>query len=73
METQNMNWHQRLKLFFEEVWLEIRPKDGKVSWPTKDEIVESTTVVFLCVAFFGIYLSLLDAIFRNLIKLLVGQ
>ena len=68
-----MKWYQRLKIFLDEVWMEIRPKDGKVTWPTKDEVVESTTVVFLCVAIFGVFLSLLDVSFRNLIGMLVGQ
>lgn len=68
-----MKWYQRLKIFLDEVWMEIRPKDGKVTWPTKDEIVESTTVVFLCVAIFGVFLALLDVSFRNLIGMLVGQ
>ena len=68
-----MKWYQRLRLFLEEVWIEIRPKDGKVSWPTKDEIVESTTIVVICVAIFGIYLASLDVSFRYLIGLLVSQ
>lgn len=68
-----MKWYQRLRMFLEEVWIEIRPKDGKVSWPTKDEIMESTTVVFLCVAIFGAFLALLDVSFKNLMELLVGR
>ena len=68
-----MAWYQRLRVFLEEVWTEIRPKDGKVSWPTKDELVESTYVVFLCVAIFGVFLALLDVTFRKLVGLLVGQ
>ncbi len=68
-----MAWYQRLKGFLGEVWMEIRPNDGKVSWPTKDEVVESTTVVFLCVAFFAIFLALMDVLFRNLVGLLVGE
>lgn len=62
-----------MRVFLDEVWMEIRPKDGKVTWPTKDEIVESTTVVFLCVAIFGVFLALVDVVFRKLIGLLVGQ
>ena len=68
-----MKWFQQLKIFLDEVWTEIKPKDGKVTWPTWDEVRESTTVVFLCVAIFGVFLALLDVSFRNLIGLLVGQ
>lgn len=68
-----MSWFQKLKIFLGEVWIEIRPKDGKVTWPAKDEVVESTTVVFLCVAVFALFLALMDATFRKLIGLLVGQ
>jgi preprotein translocase SecE subunit len=69
----DVKWYQQLKMFLEEVWIEIRPKEGKVSWPTKDEIMESTMVVFLCVAVFGVFLGLLDVLFRNGMKLLVGR
>lgn len=68
-----MKWHQRLVIFLQEVWTEIRPRDGKVTWPTKDEIVESTTVVFICVAIFGASLAIMDLSFRYLIGLVVGQ
>ena len=68
-----MKWYQRLMMFLQEVWTEIRPKDGKVTWPTKDEIVESTTVVFICVAIFGVSLAVIDLSFRYLIGLVIGQ
>lgn len=68
-----MGWFEKLKLFMTEVWTEIRPNDGKVTWPGKEEVLESTMVVFLCVVVFSLFLALLDAAFRKLIGILVGQ
>jgi preprotein translocase subunit SecE len=54
-----MNWWNRLKNFLSEVAVETK----KVTWPTKSEVINTTTVVVIASFIFGIYLYLCDLIF----------
>lgn len=55
--------------FFKSVYSELK----YVSWPSKDDIKEGTTVVILMSAIVAVFLSLVDAIFSFLIRnLLLG-
>ena len=54
-----MNWWNRLKNFLSEVAVETK----KVTWPTKTEVINTTTVVVIASFIFGIYLYLCDLIF----------
>jgi preprotein translocase subunit SecE len=54
-----MQWWTRLKAFLSEVVVETR----KVSWPTKQEVINTTTVVVIASFIFGIYLYLCDLLF----------
>jgi preprotein translocase subunit SecE len=54
-----MNWWKRLKSFLQEVVVETK----KVTWPTKQEVINTTTVVVIASFIFGIYLYLCDIVF----------
>jgi preprotein translocase subunit SecE len=54
-----MNWWNRLKIFLSEVVVETK----KVTWPTKSEVINTTTVVVIAYFIFGIYLYLCDLVF----------
>jgi preprotein translocase subunit SecE len=53
----------RASRFFSEVVAELR----KVSWPTRQALLQSTAVVLICVAVVAAYLGLLDAVFRRVV------
>lgn len=52
--------------FFKDVRFEL----GKVIWPGKQEIIAATVVVLVAVAFFSVFIGLIDLVFVNLIKLI---
>jgi preprotein translocase subunit SecE len=49
---------------------DVRVELSKVIWPGRDEIVSSTIVVLVAVAFFAVYIGLLDQVFVRLINLI---
>ena len=53
--------------FLNEVKVELK----KVSWSTKDELIGSTTIVIIMVAFLGIFIGICDFIFSRGISLLL--
>ena len=54
-----MHWWKRLKTFLSEVVVETK----KVTWPSKQEVVNTTTVVVIASFIFGLYLYLCDLVF----------
>jgi preprotein translocase subunit SecE len=54
-----MKWWNRLRTFIQEVTVETK----KVTWPSKDEVLNTTTVVVIASFIFGLYLYLCDFIF----------
>ena len=54
-----MQWWKRLKAFLSEVTAETK----KVTWPSKQEVINTTTVVVVASFIFGIYLYLCDLVF----------
>ncbi len=54
-----MQWWKRLKSFLSEV----KAETGKVTWPSKQEVINTTTVVVIASFIFGIYLYLCDLVF----------
>jgi len=59
-----MDWWNRLKTFLREVNVETR----KVTWPNKQEVINTTTVVIIASFIFGIYLYLCDLVFFKLVN-----
>jgi preprotein translocase subunit SecE len=61
---------ERIRTYLREVWLEM----GKVTWPTRDELKESTLVVIVAsvivTAFIFVVDRILDSGLSGLIRLL---
>jgi preprotein translocase subunit SecE len=57
----------RIRRYFDEVWSELH----KVSWPTREQVRNLTVLVFAISLVVGIYISILDAFFQNVIAFLV--
>ena len=58
----------RLRRYFEEVWSELK----KVAWPTRDQVRNLTVLVFVISFVVGVYITVLDTIFRGFISALNG-
>ncbi len=58
----------RIRRYFDEVWSELR----KVSWPTREQVRNLTVLVFAISLVVGIYITLLDGVFRFLISVVAG-
>ena len=55
---------QRIKNYYHEVKLEMQ----KVSWPTRQEVINTTIVVIIAVFFFGFFLFGTDIVLTYLIQ-----
>jgi preprotein translocase subunit SecE len=58
----------RIRIYFDGVWSELR----KVSWPTREHVRNLTVLVFAISLVVGIYISILDAFFQNVIAWMAG-
>jgi preprotein translocase subunit SecE len=58
----------RLRRFLNEAWSELK----KVSWPTREQVRNLTVLVFVVSFAVGAYITVLDAGFTQVIKVLVG-
>ena len=58
----------RLRRYLEEVWSELK----KVAWPTRDQVRNLTVLVFAISFVIGVYITLLDTIFRGFITVIQG-
>ena len=56
----------RLRRYFDEVWSELR----KVTWPTREQVRNLTVLVFAVSFAVGLYITVLDAAFAQLVALL---
>jgi preprotein translocase subunit SecE len=56
----------RMRRFLNEAWSELK----KVSWPTRQETVNLTVIVFLVSLVVGLFISLFDFIFVKGLDLL---
>ncbi len=54
-----MKWWNRFRTFIQEVTVETK----KVTWPSKNEVLSTTTVVVIASFIFGLYLYLCDFTF----------
>lgn len=55
--------------FFKEVKIEL----SKVIWPTKQEAIKLTSIVIGVSLFVGLFITLLDFLFTNLMTLLIKK
>ena len=58
----------RIRRYFDEVWSELK----KVSWPTRDQVRNLTVLVFVVSFVVGLYITVLDFAFSQLVGRLVG-
>ena len=49
---------------------EVRVEMSKVTWPSREELIQSTLVVLLAVAIAGTFIAILDVIFSRLITII---
>jgi len=52
---------------------EARGELKKVSWPTREQVWESTVVVIVSVIVISIFLGIVDIFFSWLIKVVIGR
>ena len=53
----------RIRRYLDEVWSELK----KVSWPTRDQVRNLTVLVFTISFVVGLYITVLDTVFRGVI------
>ena len=58
----------RFRRFLNEAWSELK----KVSWPTRDQVRNLTVLVFAVSFVVGLYITVLDFVFAQLVGRLVG-
>ena len=56
---------QKVRTFFSEVKVEL----GKVSWPTREELLGSTAVVLMTMLILSVFIGVCDFIFSFLMQL----
>lgn len=59
---------EKLKLFFSETRTELK----KVTWPTRQELKESTIVVIVSTFIVTIFVGVVDQIISRVIRLVLG-
>jgi preprotein translocase subunit SecE len=59
---------KKIRVFLEQVRVELK----KVSWPKKDELIRSTSVVIIMILITATIIGLLDRIFNVVILWLMG-
>ena len=58
----------RIRRYLDEVWSELK----KVSWPTRDQVRNLTVLVFAISLVVGVYITVLDTVFRGFISAIQG-
>jgi preprotein translocase subunit SecE len=59
---------EKIKRFFSETRVEMR----KVTWPTRDELKESTKIVIVATFVVTIFIGIIDQVLSLLVKRLLG-
>ncbi|HEV7810725.1 MAG TPA: preprotein translocase subunit SecE [Candidatus Limnocylindrales bacterium] len=59
----------RIRRFIDEAWSELK----KVSWPTRDQVRNLTVLVFVVSFAVGVYITVLDSVFTQVVAQLVKQ
>jgi preprotein translocase subunit SecE len=58
---------RRLRTFLHDVRVEMR----QVNWPSRDDVISTTIVVTVTVAFFGVYFFMTDSVLGKAISWLI--
>jgi preprotein translocase subunit SecE len=56
----------RIRRFIDEAWSELK----KVTWPTREQTRNLTVLVFLISAVVGVYITIFDLAFTEVVRLL---
>jgi preprotein translocase subunit SecE len=56
---------------FREFLVDVKKESGKVSWPPREEVVGTTTVVIVYTALMGVFLALVDMVVTPLMDQLL--
>jgi preprotein translocase subunit SecE len=59
----------RLRRFIDEAWSELK----KVTWPTREQVRNLTVLVFVISAVVGVYITIFDLIFTEIIRVITVQ
>jgi len=59
---------QKIKQFFSETRVEMR----KVTWPTRDELKESTKIVIVATFVVTVFIGIIDQILTLIVRRLLG-
>jgi len=65
-------WLKETAQFLREVWIEVRFKNGRVSWPTFESVKISTKVVIVSSIGIGLFIGVLDAILSQVLTFVIG-
>ena len=58
--------------FLGDVWREVHPRTGRVTWPSFKSVKVSTMVVIFSSIFLGVYIALCDLVCRYLYQFIMG-
>ncbi len=70
--SSNTSWWKATTQFLHEVWVEVRPNNGRVSWPTFESVKISTKVVIFSSLGLGLFIGLLDMLFSHIYTAIIG-
>ncbi len=59
----------RIRRYLEEAWSELR----KVHWPTRQQTVSLTALVFVGSAIVGVFIFSMDVLFTRILTFVAGQ
>lgn len=65
--SEKQNFISGIREFFADVGAEMH----KITWPERDELLDSTVVVIVSVLLFGLFLALSDKLLITILRLLV--
>ena len=66
LETERTSWTARARDFFKEVQVEF----SKISWPSRNELRDSTVVVIFTVLIIAAFIGAVDQLLNLLVNLL---
>ena len=61
-------WWKDTLQFLREVWIEVRPNNGRVTWPTYESVKISTKVVIVSSIGLGLFIGLMDILLSHIVK-----
>ena len=61
-------WFKDIAQFLREVWIEVRPNNGRVTWPTYESVKISTKVVIISSIGLGLFIGLMDILLTHIVK-----